>query len=142
MANLPTLINGQSYSYADIVLLINGVAFASVSEINYTGEQEKTNNYGTSGLPVSRGRGAREFSGSLKIAMDDAQKLRDASPDGSLLGIPAFDIQVTFVSPQTTKLVSHFLKSCEFTKDGVEASQGDTEIAMSHDIVIGNIKYR
>ena len=139
MANLPALINGQAYSYTDIVMLLAGVPLASVSEINYKIEQEKVNNIGLSSKPVSRGRGAKNPTGSIKVAMDETQVIRANAPNGSLLDIPPFDIQVTFLNPTTEKLATHILKNCEFTVDGHEMAAGDTEIAMTYDLIIGDI---
>ena len=72
--------------------------------------------------------------------MNEVESLRDASPDGSLLKIPAFNITVTYLNLQ--KVVTHKLKNVEFTNDGVETSQGDTDIKRTFDLVISDIQYR
>lgn len=134
------LINGRSYDYTQIIINVLGVPIVGVSSINYTEEQEKTNNFGTGNRPVSRGQGAIDASGSLEISMNDIEALREVATDGALLNLPAFDILVTFGNPQNVQ--THTLKNVEFTNDGVETSQGDTQIKRTFDIVISHIKYR
>tara|TARA_R110002020_G_scaffold60580_1_gene163969 strand:+ start:377 stop:793 length:417 start_codon:yes stop_codon:yes gene_type:complete len=134
------LINGRAYDFAQIVTTILGVPVAGISAVTYTEEQEKVNNYGAGSRPVSRGHGPITASGSVTIQMNDVEAIRDAAPNGSLLQIPSFDITVTYLNAQ--KPVTHVLKNCEFTSDGVEASQGDTNIERSFDMVISHIKYR
>jgi len=134
------LINGKAYDYVGITAIVLGVPLPSISQINYTEEQEKTNNFGTGNRPVSRGKAAIEASASFEISMNDVEALRDVAPDGSLLLIPAFDIIIVYGNPQ--KPVTHVLKNCEFTNDGVETSQGDTDIKRTFDLVISHVKYR
>ena len=134
------LINGKAYDYVGITAIVLGVPLPSISQINYTEEQEKTNNFGTGNRPVSRGKAAIEASASFEISMNDVEALRDVAPDGSLLLIPAFDIIIVYGNPQ--KPITHVLKNCEFTNDGVETSQGDTDIKRTFDLVISHVKYR
>jgi hypothetical protein len=72
--------------------------------------------------------------------MNDIEALRDAAPSGSLLQIPAFDVTVVFGNPQ--KPVVHVLKKVEFTNDGLDSTQGDTDLKRTFDLVISNVKYR
>lgn len=137
---IPALINGKAYDFTQIIVSILGVPTAGITALNYTEEQEKTNNFGAGTRPVSRGHGAIEASGSIELSMNEVEALRDAAPDGSLLKIPPFNITVTYLNLQ--KVVTHKLKNCEFTNDGVETSQGDTDIKRTFDLVISDIQYR
>lgn len=133
------LINGQAYDYSQVVINILGVNLAGVTAINYVTEQPKTNNFGTGTNVVSRGKGAKDSTGSLEISMNDVQALRSVVPSGDLLDIPAFDIVVSYLHP--TGFVSHTLKNVEFTNDGVEGTQGDTDLTRTFDLVISEVKY-
>ncbi len=135
-----SLINGRAFDYSQIIVNILGVPIVSVSSISYTEEQEKVNNFGTGNRPVSRGQAAIDASGSIEISMNDVEAIRDVAPSGSLLLIPAFDIVIIFGNPQSVQ--THVLKNCEFTNDGVETTQGDTDIKRSFDLVISDIQYR
>lgn len=134
------LINGRAYDYAQIQVTILGVPVAGVSAISYSQEQEKVNNFGAGSNPVSRGHGTIDTSASITISMNDVEAIRDVAPNGSLLAIPAFDISVTFLNAQ--KVVTHVIKNCEFTNDGMEATQGDTNIERAFDLVASHIVYR
>ncbi len=138
MAN--PLVNGRAYDYVDIQISILGGQLNGVTEINYTQEQEKVNNFGVGVNPVSRGHGARDASASLGISMNEVEGLRDVSPNGNLLELPAFDIVVVFGNVQSPQ--THVVKNAEFTNDGVEASQGDTDINRTFDLVCSHILYR
>jgi len=140
MAELPALINGKAYDFTQIIFSILGVPVAGISAINYTEEQEKVNNFGAGTRPVSRGNGPIDASGSIELSMNEVEALRDAAPQGSLLKIPPFQITVTYLNLQ--KVVTHKLKNVEFTNDGVETSQGDTDVKRTFDLVISDIKYR
>ena len=63
-----------------------------------------------------------------------------AALGGSLLAIPSFDISVTFLNAQ--KVVTHVLKNVEFLNDGVEATQGDTNLERGFDVVLSHIVWR
>ncbi len=93
---VPALINGQAYDYTQIIMSVLGVPVAGVTSINYTEEQEKTNNFGAGNRPVSRGRGAIEASGSIELSMNEIEALRDAAPSGSMLKIPPFEITIVY----------------------------------------------
>jgi len=134
------LVNGQAYDYVSITFVALGVPLPSVSAINYTAEQAKENNYGTGNEPVSRGRGAKMYNASFDISMNDTEALRDVAPNGDLLNIPPFDIVIVFGNPQ--KPVTHIIKNFEFGDDGVEASQGDTDIKRTFSGMPSHIKYR
>lgn len=134
------LINGRAYDFTQVLVKILGAPVVSVSAINYTEEQAKENNYGAGTRPVSRGHGAVTVSASVTISMNDVEAIRDAAPDGSLLKIPAFDIEVSFLNSQ--KVVTHVLKNCEFTNDGLEGSQDDKDLKRSFNLIPSHIKYR
>ena len=137
--NTIPLINGRTYDYVHITMTILGVPIEGVKSINYTEEQEKTNNYGTGEDPVSRGRAAIMCKGSLELPMEEVERIRSASPTGSLLKIDMFDIVI--VHGVVGKVAIHTLKNVEFLDDGVETSTGDTQITRTFNILPSNIKY-
>ena len=140
MPNLTPLINGRAYDFAQVVVNILGVPMLGISSITYSEEQVKENNFAAGKFAVSRGHGERNASASFDIQMNDIEALRDAVPNGSLLDIPAFDITVTFLNGQ--KPVTHTIKNCEFTTDGVSGSQGDTQLTQTFDLVASNVEWR
>ena len=135
-----TLVNGKSYNFTQIFVKILGAPVASVSAISYVEEQVKENNYGAGDRPVSRGQGVKTTTASITISMNDVEAIRDVAPNGSLLDIEAFDIQVSYLNAQ--KVVTHILKNCEFTDDGVEASKDDQNLTRSFNLVLSHVKWR
>ncbi|MCK4908602.1 MAG: hypothetical protein KAS70_01765 [Planctomycetes bacterium] len=134
------LINGRAYDYVDIQISILGAEINGVTEVNYTQTQEKANNFGTGVFAVSRGRAARDATGSIGLSMNEVEALREVSPAGNLLDLPAFDIVIVFGNVQSPQ--THVVKNVEFLSDGVETSQGDTQIARSFDFVASHVQYR
>lgn len=134
------LINGRAYDYVDIQLSILGAEINGVTEINYTQEQEKANNFGTGVFPTSRGRAARDTSGSLGLSMNEVEALREVAPLGNLLDIPLFDVVIVFGNVQAPQ--THVVKNVEFIDDGVETTQGDTSINRVFGFVASHVNYR
>lgn len=134
------LINGKAYDFTQVVVKIFGVNIASVSQINYAEEQAKENNFGTGTRPVSRGRGAITPTCSITMSMNDIEAIRDVAPDGSLLKVEPFDVEVSFLNDQ--KVVNHVIKNCEFLTDGVEAATEDKDLKKSFDLLPSHILYR
>ena len=139
------LINGKSYDYSQIRVVIMGVPLTGITEINYDEEQDKTNVLGTGKRGHARGHGAIESSASIGLSMNEVEKIRDASviagdANGSLLSIEPFEVIVVYGNPQ--RPITHKLKDCEFTKDGGGGSQGDTDLNKVYDLIISEVKYR
>lgn len=135
------LINGRAYDFAQIRTTILGVVVPSISSIEYTEEQKKTNNYGSGNRPVSRGHAAIEASAKITMSMNDVEALRKVAPNGSLLAIPAFDVVVTYLHPTSANVVTHVLKNCEFMIDKNAGSQGDTDLKSDFDLLPSHIIY-
>ncbi len=134
------LVNGRAYDFTQILVVLLGAPMASANAVNYTEEQAKENNYGAGSRPVSRGHGAKTVSASISLSMNDVEAIRDVAPNGSLLDIPPFDVQVSFLNAQ--KVVTHILKNCEFIDDGVETAQDDKDIVRTFGLIPSHIKYR
>jgi len=133
------LINGKAFSAADITVEVAGITVASVSDLKVTVTQEKKNNKGFSDEPVSRGRGTKEYEGSIDLAYTDALKLRNLSPTGDLVGIPTFEILAVLDNAVNISRIR--VKNVEFMDDGIEVSTDDTEVKRTYGIIIAGIDY-
>jgi hypothetical protein len=71
--------------------------------------------------------------------MNDIEALREVAPEGSLLKIPPFDVEVSYLNEQ--KVVNHVVKSCEFLEDGVETQVDDTDIKRAFPLIPSHIKW-
>jgi hypothetical protein len=136
---MPTpLINGINYSWANISLVLFGVPVVGITKIEYKRKQKKDNNYGAGSQPVSRGYGNYEYEGSIEIYTDELKRIIAAAPGRDIMQIPPFDIQVVY-SGRGLAPDKDTLRSCEFTEEALNASQGDTKLMVSLPLVIGMI---
>ena len=55
------------------------------------------------------------------------------------MAIPPFNIDIVFEDGNNGFLSQDKLQMCEFTEEGLDASQGDTKLLVSLPLVIGKI---
>ncbi|MGJ1366046.1 hypothetical protein [Sphingobacterium spiritivorum] len=132
------LINGDAYVWSHIDFPVFGTVIQGITAISYKKKQEKTNNYGRGTEPTSRGRGKKEYEGSITVEMKEAEWLRLAAGK-SILDIRPFNIPVTF-SGDGVNLTTHTLIACEFLENGIETEQGSTNILVTLPMILGGIK--
>lgn len=133
------LINGVNYSWANVKLILFGVPVVGITKISYKTKQKKENQYGAGYEPVSRGYGNKEYEGSIEIYTDELKNIIAAAPNRDLMAIPPFNIDVVFEDANNGFLTQDKLQMCEFTEEGLDASQGDTKLLVSLPLVIGKI---
>lgn len=133
-------IRGTSYGWSNVILNIGGNQITGVKAIDYKSKQAKQNNYGAGNMPFSRGRGNKEFEGSITLFMEEVEALKAASPTGDLNDIPPFDVVVAFL-PEGGEIVTHTLKYCEFTENGRSLKQGEMEITPELPLIVGSIDW-
>lgn len=132
------LINGVSYGWGNIQLVLFGVPVVGITKIDYKAKQTKENLYGAGYKPVSRGYGKYEYEGSIEIYTEEWKRIIAAAPGRDPLSIAPFDIEVVFagnrVAPEKDSL-----KMCEFLENPLSSSEGDTSIKVSIPLIIGDI---
>jgi hypothetical protein len=133
------LINGVNYSWANVKLILFGVPVVGITKISYKTKQKKENQYGAGYEPVSRGYGNKEYEGSIEIYTDELKNIIASAPNRDIMSIPPFNIQVVFEDAANGFLTQDDLLFCEFTEEGLEASQSDTKLLVSLPLVIGKI---
>lgn len=133
------LINGVNYSWGNIKLILFGVPVVGITKISYKSKQKKENQYGAGYEPISRGYGNKEYEGSIEIYQDELKRIISQATNRDLLAIPPFNIQVIYESGLGSFLTQDTLEMCEFTEEGLEASQDDTKLLVTLPLVIGKI---
>ena len=133
------LENGRAFSAADIVLTVAGVDLASASSLTIKKTVEKVNNTGFSKEPTSRGRGVAEYECSIEIAYKDIQKLKNIAPAGDLTALPPFNVIAVMNNGQNIARIT--AKNAEFTDDGIDVSEGDTEVKTEYNLIIAGVDY-
>jgi hypothetical protein len=133
------LINGVNYSWANVKLILFGVPVVGITKISYKTKQKKENQYGAGYEPISRGYGNKEYEGSIEIYTDELKNIIASAPNRDLMAIPPFNIQIVFEDAANGFLTQDNLLMCEFTEEGLDASQSDTKLLVSLPLVIGKI---
>lgn len=134
------LVNGQAYSYVDIVVNILGVPLAGITAVTYEETGDIVNNFGAGRRPVSRGHGKIEPSASISIDRAEYNSLIQAAPGKNLMNIPEFDIIVSYL-PEGSAPTSDILKNCRFKTNKSGGSEGDTNIIADLELVISNVEW-
>lgn len=135
------LINGSSYSWADIVFNLLGRDVEGISSITYEDTQVKSNNPGRGKFPVSRGQGPYEATASITLSKKEVQAIQNALPPGKRLqDIKRFPITVSYLNDDNQSIV-HILNNAEFTNNKRETSTGDGEINVELELIISHIDW-
>lgn len=134
------LVNGVNYSWGNISFVVFGRVIKGITEVSYDKDQKKENNYGAGTEPVSRGIGNAEYSASITIYRDEWLGIIALAPNQDPTQIPAFDIPVVFGG---TRVVAQtdILQACEFTKDSLKATQGETKLLITVPIIIAGVQH-
>lgn len=90
--------NGKAYDSGDVLVNLLGQQEDEVAEIEYTTEQAHQLNYSLSNEATSWSMGQIGRTARIVLHMNAAKKIEKAVPDGDLLKIAPFDINVTFVN--------------------------------------------
>jgi hypothetical protein len=135
------LINGNTYSWADIVFNVMGIPVAGVTAIRYADNEEMEDVRGAGKFAVARGHGAVTFDGSITLHSEEVNALVNASPTGRIQDIPEFTIIVAYLPPSGV-IVTHKLKHVRFKNNPTDTRTGDLTIEKTIDLLIGDIQYK
>lgn len=135
------MINGIEYSWGDIVCLINGSMVTGITGIEYSDEQEVTENYGAGRYPVSRSKGRITCTGKVTLYASEVNALTKLTSNGRLQDLAAFDIIVSYVPDEGGVVVTDKLRNCQFKKNSRSWSEGDTNEAVDLDLAISHIEW-
>jgi len=124
------MVNGTSYSWSQIELKFQYISqeITGVTNIDYSEEQKTEFNFGANNRPVSRGYGNVVASASVTLHMDDIEAIRSNIPSGNLSELGEFDVLISFLHPDSAKIISHTIKNCYINENGVSVGQDDTII--------------
>jgi hypothetical protein len=123
-------INGKSYDWEDIsVILPHGTA-AGITEIKYSDEQPVTAHYGKGAIPRGYGRGNYSASGSMVLDRDEWEKLKaELAAGGGIYDHAPFTVVVSYANNDKGETID-VLKSCKLGKfDGGGGAQGDDRVS-------------
>ena len=135
------LVNGRTYSWSDITVNILGNPVSGITSVTYEEKQEMENVYGAGDMPVARGYGKVEVTGSVSLLVDEVEALMANAPSGRLQEIPEFDIVVAYETDKG-EVKTHTLKNCRFKGNKREAKAGDMKMEVSMDLLVSHVEWK
>lgn len=125
----PIFINGKSYDWGNITLIMFNGLLTMVTKIDYNEGRDSVNNYGIGQYPIGYGNKNFTYDASLSMYFDQLSQIADSAPFGKILLIPPFTTKMIFsgdgVVYRTRKLLN-----CRFTKNSFNSSQNDSSIVV------------
>ncbi|MDR0872170.1 MAG: hypothetical protein LBN27_01715 [Prevotellaceae bacterium] len=135
------LINGVTYSWGDIVTTIAGVPVVGRTAIEYSDDQEVTDNYGAGRYPVSRSKGRITCTGKITLYQEEVQAISANAPNGRLQDIAAFPIVVSYIPTEGGKIIHDKLHNCQFKKNSRAWKEGDTKQEVELELLVSHITW-
>lgn len=131
----------SEYAFSDVEVRFLGRTIVGFQGVSYKVTQSKVNIYGRGNKPVARGKGNKEYEGTVKVLQSELEELQIAAGNGKdICDIQPFDIIVSY-QQDGGLATTDTLKSCEFTEQAKELNQGDTHMEIELPITIGDIEF-
>jgi hypothetical protein len=135
------LINGKSYGWSDIQVVIMGRIVAGITAISYEDTQMMKDNPGAGKYPTSRGYGGIEAKASITLEMKELlgiQAAGKAAGYSRIQEIPKFNIPVAYVDSENVP-VTDMLFNVQFTGNKRDVKTGDGSIEVQLDLIVSHI---
>lgn len=136
------LINGVEPSWANLTVTIAGFPETGIVAIAYDDDQDVENIYGAGQQPVARGYGNIKPTASVTLLRSAIESIRSVSLTGRLQDIAPFDVVVCFVPINSTMIIIHKIRNCQFKKDSVGLKQGDTKNETEYELIPSHIEWK
>ena len=133
-------VNGKSYDWADIVLVIAGVPVTGITGIEYKDDQDIVTKYGAGRYPVGFAKGRITSTGKITLYQEEVEAMQRQSLTGRLQDIAPFDILVSYL-PDTGIVSIDKLRNCMFKNNGRGWKEGDTGQEVEIDLVMSHIQW-
>ncbi len=138
MPNGTPMINGRTYGWADLVVVVMGVIVTGITAVSWKRKRTKENIYGAGAEPVGRGYGNIEYEGSITLHVDEIAAIEAAIPSGHLDDALPFNVVISY-QPETGPIKTETLKYVEFLENSRDWKQGDTKGEVELPLVIGKV---
>lgn len=138
----PTIINkfGRIVGWSDITLIIFGRPMEAITEISYTDEVKKENEYGAGGYPMGQSRGNYEAKASISIYSEELLAIQNSIPAGMRIqDIAPFPIVVMYDLNGVIR--KDIINNASFMNNGKEVKQGDGKIVTKLDLLISHVDW-
>lgn len=137
------LVNGRAYDWAQVVIRMSNATMPlfGVTSISYSDSLEIENNYGAGSMPTSRGYGNYTAECTLTVTMEEVEKMQAAVPSGRLQDIAEFDLNISYVHPETARIVNHSVRNCRITNNSRELNQNDKQFSIELTLLPSHIEW-
>lgn len=127
MIQLQTSLSGEN---AQLPILVDATA------VKWNTKRKIESIYGLGGQPRKRGFGNVTYEASITLPYGTQVALRNASPDGTLLGLGEFDLIISWVNDMAANITTETitLGQCILAESGMDASQDDTSLTHEFDL--------
>jgi len=135
-------INGVQPSWGSIKVNLLSRTVSGIKKITYADAQAKEHIRGAGNHPIARGDGNVDPTASIDLLEFETRAIMNSlAPGQNLQDIPPFDIVVTFQPKNQQLLRTDIIRNCQFKSNGIDVSQGDTEMMHSHELITSHIDY-
>jgi hypothetical protein len=139
--NIPPLVNGKAYEWADIQIMILGVPFTGVTAIEYSEPQEMKNVMAAGRFPNSRIYGQVAPEAKITLLMSEVEAIQKVAPGGRIQDIPEFDIPVMYLDTANLT-VKHKLRNVRFTSNIRTSETGSDALSVEIPLVLSHIDWQ
>lgn len=131
------VINGTLYSYANIQVIMLGAKVDGIIKISYDRTLKADPVYASGQEIYGYGYGNYTYTASIELLTEEWRKISLAA-GGNPLSLAPFNISILFL-PSENGIIFPFtdvLYNCQFLKDGLSSSSGDTSIKVDIPLMI------
>lgn len=135
------LINGQLYSWGDVIVTIGGVPITGITGVEYSDKQEIVNKHGAGRLPVGRGKGRIISEGKISLYHEEVLALQRAAPNGRLQDLPVFDVRVSYIKTAGDPVITDIIRNCNIVNNPRKIKEGDTAQEVELELLPSHIEW-
>jgi hypothetical protein len=139
-----TNINGTEYGWVDVRVILPGstVPVDGVIGIKYKLKREKKNIKGRGGKVVARGRGSKDYEGSITVLQSVFEAIQAGVAAGKdITDIAPFTITVSYAMEGGGTVKTDRLTYTEFTDVEKGMKEGDMNAEIEIPLMIGEIEF-
>lgn len=140
----PILINGVSYGWSSVTVLINNVPVAGIKSLDYSSTLDAQNQYGRGSKPVSRSVANYTYTASIGLQKGEVLSLMRAAKllnYDDVLELPFFNIQVIWQQVGSAAFHIDIIHDCQFLDVPTTLAQGEGETVITLNIIPSHITY-
>ena len=134
------VFNSREFEWSNVKLFMLGRFVTGLQAVSYTAKQEKEYVYGVGHEPRAIQHGNKRYEGEIKILQSELEALILSAPSRNILDLQ-FDVAVSYVPKDDSRIVTDTLKHCEFTEVPKSISQNAKMMEVTLPMIFLNIKY-